>query len=382
MSDRVLGIDATNLRQGGGRTHLVELLRVATPETHGFSRVVVWGSQATLALLDDRHWLVKENPPAQEGGLWSRTLWQRFHLAKAARKTVCNVLFVPGGSYASDFHPFVTMSQNLLPYEWQELRRYGWTLMTLKMLLLQRVQSRTFRLADGVIFLTHYAKACVEHITGALPNNTIIPHGLNERFVLAPRKQKSIKAYSADQPFRILYVSIIDQYKHQWHVVEAVNKLRQTTGWQVTLDLVGPSYPPALRRLKVGIQKHDPEKKWVNYYGAVPFDQLHGIYQQADLGLFASSCENMPNILLETMASGLPVASSNRGPMPEMLADAGVYFDPENPQEIAHALQKMIASQELRTALSCASCAASKQYTWERCARETFDFIAKVAREH
>ena len=58
-------------------------------------------------------------------------------------------------------------------------------------------------------------------------------------------------------------------------------------------------------------------------------DDLHQKYLDADLGLFASSCENMPNILLETMGAGLPIACSNRQPMPEILKNGGEYFDPE-----------------------------------------------------
>lgn len=377
----VIGIDATNLRQGGGRTHLIELLRAASPEVHGIARVVVWGSRSTLALLEDRSWLVKVNPQAQEGGLLARTFWQRFHLSIAARESGCHLLFVPGGNYSGNFHPVVTMSRNMLPFEWRELRRYGWSWMSLKLVLLRLSQSRTFRLADGVIFLTTYARNSVQKVTGVLPNTALIPHGLNPRFVQTPKGQQSVEAFNSLTPLRMLYVSIIDQYKHQWHVVEAVSILRESTGWSLELNLVGPAYAPAFRRLKACIQRYDPEGNWVRYHGAVPFDQLHFLYGQADMGIFSSSCENMPNILLETMASGLPVACSNLGPMPEVLGDGGVYFDPEFPQNIANALKGMIASPELRARLSSTSFDATKQYTWVRCANETFEFLAEVQRK-
>ncbi len=60
----------------------------------------------------------------------------------------------------------------------------------------------------------------------------------------------------------------------------------------------------------------------------------------------------MPNILLENMAAGLPIACSNRGPMPEVLGDAGVYFDPESVDDIAHAVAKLIHSPFLREELA------------------------------
>ena len=52
-----LGIDASNIRSGGGVTHLVELLRAAEPSAYGFAQVIVWASQATLTRLDERPWL-------------------------------------------------------------------------------------------------------------------------------------------------------------------------------------------------------------------------------------------------------------------------------------------------------------------------------------
>ena len=93
-----IGIDATNIRIGGGITHLVELLRAAQPAEHGIDRIVVWGGTPTLTALEDRPWLVKRNPPALDKGLLQRTLWQRFCLSQATRDEGCDVLFVPGGS--------------------------------------------------------------------------------------------------------------------------------------------------------------------------------------------------------------------------------------------------------------------------------------------
>lgn len=376
----ILGIDATNLRQGGGRTHLIELLRAATPSAQGIRKVVVWGSRETLAALDDQSWLEKINPPELDGSFLSRTLWQRFSLSQAARSTGCSLLFIPGGSYAAGFHPVVTMCRNMLPFEWLELWRYGWSISTIRLLLLRLMQSRTLQRADGVIFLTRYAQRQVLKVTGALKRDqVIIPHGLNSRFSMKPRPQRSIDSYCIDKPYRILYVSIVNQYKHQWHVVEAVAQLRRQTQWPLALELVGPAYPPALKRLNACLRRYDPGNTWARYHGAVPYADLHQFYAQADLGVFASSCENMPNILLETMAAGLPVACARRGPMPEILQDFGVYFNPEESGDIANALKQLISSPEARTEMATASYTVSKDYTWERCATETFEFLAKIA---
>jgi hypothetical protein len=141
-----IGIDAANLLSGGGVTHLTELLYFAQPAEFGIDRVVVWSGKSTLTALADRPWLEKCNPPALDKGLILRTLWQRYRLSQAAREAGCDVLFVPGGSYAGNFHPVVTMSRNMLPFEWQEIRRYGWSLMSFKLMFLRFTQSRSYRM--------------------------------------------------------------------------------------------------------------------------------------------------------------------------------------------------------------------------------------------
>src|SRR5205814_1663635 len=116
-----VGIDASNLRVGGGLTHLVELLRAADPGASGFERVVVWGRAKTLERLEPREWLETIPVPALEHGVVRRVLWQQFALPHAVRDARCDVLFSPGGSAPAGVHPLVTMSRNLLPFEWREL---------------------------------------------------------------------------------------------------------------------------------------------------------------------------------------------------------------------------------------------------------------------
>lgn len=375
----ILGIDASNIRRGGGITHLVELLRVAQPQAHGFARVIVWGGRQTLAQIEERAWLTKTEPAPLNRSLPWRALWQRFRLAPLARAAGCDVLFAPGGSAVGGFRPVITMSRNLLPFEWRELRRYGCSWLTLKWLILRVTQTRSFRRADGLIFLTHYAQDLVMSVVRAAAGRTaVIPHGIERRFARAPLIQRGIDSYDDSRPLRVLYVSIIDLYKHQWRAVEAIGHLR-AEGLPVELALVGPAYPPALARLRKTLGRIDPTGRFVRYEGSVQHEQLPGRYAAADLCLFASSCENMPNILLEAMASGLPIACSNRGPMPEVLGDAGVYFDPESADDIARALRRLIASPGLRSRLAEASSRRTQAYSWQRCAEETFGFLAAVS---
>lgn len=379
----VIGIDAANIRNGGGVTHLIEILAAFNPVEHGIEKVVIWGGEQTLDRLPDRAWIKRICPPALCRGLFRRALWQRFSLSPAAKGARCDVLFVPGGSYSGDFEPVVTMNQNLLPFEWKELKKFGWTFTALKFLILRHVQTRTFRRAAGVIFLTEYARQVVQKVTGGIyRKSSVIPHGLGRRFQFKPKDQLPIGNYSQTAPYKLLYVSYVWPYKHQWHVVEAVHALR-LEGYPITLDLVGgPAYPPSVHRLQSVISQLDPVGNWVRYHGAVPYEELHNIYTNADMGIFASSCETFGMILLETMAAGLPIACSRSGALRESLGDSGLYFDPENRLEIAQTIRDYLLSPALRHEKAQASFRRCQDYSWEQCANRTFALLAEVGREY
>lgn len=374
-----VGIDGSNLRQGGGITHLVQLLAAADPGASGIEGVIVWGSRELLAQLPCRPWLTGVQERTLNGGALSRLFWQQRILARRAAGSI-DVLFAPGGTYLGGFRPYVTMFRNMLPFAAAERRRYRWSRMRVKLELLRRTQRATFVRANGVIFLTEHARAAVAdagiRISGA---QRVIPHGLDPRFFGADPATRPRVTFSASRPFRWLYVSAIHAYKRPWNVVEATAELRRD-GLPVSLDIVGPPYGPAYRRLNATVKRLDPHGAFVRVTPGVPHAELPSIYAAADGFVFASTCENMPNSLLEAMAAGLPIACSDTPPMPELLKDGGVYFDPERPTAIAAGMRRLMLDEMERTEFARTGQAAARPYSWSHCAHDTFDFLAEIGR--
>jgi len=378
-----LGIDASNIRQGGGVTHLSQLLQAGDPVAAGLDRVTVWTCKSTAATLPDRPWIVKRSAPWMEAALPLRMAGQQFRLPRELDAAACDVLFSPGGTLPAWCPvPAVTMSQNMLPFEPLEAARFGrFSPMRLKMRLLRTTQGRSFRRADGIIFLTQYAATSVSKALGGVPSNlALIPHGIEPRFIQAPRPQRRLADCSAQNPFRVLYVSILMPYKHQVQVAHAACQLR-AEGVPIEMRFIGPPWGRYGQQFRALLDELDPKREFLLWSGAEPFDALHNFYQNSDVFVFASSCENLPNILIEAMAAGLPIASSDRGPMPEVLGDAGVYFDPEVPASIAKALRKLALDVPLRANLAEMAWRKAQVYSWERCARDTFAFIARVGQQ-
>ena len=377
-----VGIDATSLRLGGGLTHLVELLGALDPQEDGIKQVVVWCGELTLAALPTRPWLTVINPVALNRGLFSRMWWQVTALSQAVKSAQCDILLLPGANYLGSFRPVVPINQTLLPFDWQAIRSNGISLRACKFLVLHQIQIWSFRHCDGVIFLTDFAKRQVLQVTGPISAmTTVIAHGLNPRFSLAPRLQKPLTNYSNSNPFQLLYVSMVDVYKHHTEVVEAVALLRQK-GYPVHLQLIGPAEPKSLMKLQGALNALGPNQQYVNYAGALSYAALHAAYHQADLGIFASSCETFGMIVLEKMSAGLPIACSNQSSMAEILQDGGLYFDPFDPSSIASAIEAYLESPQLRAAKSQRAFDLAKAYSWSACARATATFLVCVSQEH
>ena len=373
-----LGIDASNIRDGGGLGHLSEILRAAQPQEHGINKVVVWGGQNTLDRMPARPWLECRHDPLLDQSLPVRTYWQMRKLPQLAQEH-CDCLLAPGGISYGAFRPFVVISQNMLPFEFAELRRYGFSSLAAKYLLIRMAQIRSFRRADSAIFVTQYSRLLVKKAAGLKGQYPIIPYGINQDFLQPPREQKPLQEYSFDKPFKLLYVSKLEPYKHHWHVVEAIAQLRGE-GLPITLDLIGsPEKPARLRRLVTTINRVDADGNFIHYYGHVSYKELLEAYHQADGFVFASSCETLPNILLEAMAAGLPIASSSYGPMPEALGETGAYFDPVQPESIANAVRGLVTNHVWRTQAASLAYERAQAYSWERCAHDTFSYLAEVA---
>ncbi len=378
-----LAIDASNISSGGGLTHLFQLLSAARPDESNLKAIHLWTSRQTAQKLPKRDWLVFHTPLWCDAGLARRIWGQQFQLPTMVKHAGCDVLFSPGGTLpAWSPVPIVTMSQNMLPFEPDRAALFGrWSWMRLKMRMLRISQGRSFRRAHGVIFLTQYARDAVTTALGCLRGaSAIIAHGIESRFVMSPRPQKSARDF-ASLPLQLLYVSIQMPYKHHIEVMQAVAQLRHE-GLTVVLQMVGANagaYGEAVRRHRLAL---DPHESFLHDLGHVDFGRLHELYRQADIFLFASSCENLPNILIEAMAAGLPIACADRGPMPEVLADAGEYFDPELPASITRAIEELADDPTLRAELATRAWRRAHDYSWERCARETLDFVSHIALQH
>ena len=366
-----LGINASRARSGGAISHLKGILSSDGPLKFGIQEVHIFGYAELISELPNASWIVTHHPDELSGSIFKQLWWERFHLPKLLVKYNCDILLNIDAGSICRFKPAVTMSRDMLSYEPEEMRRYGFTLARLRLELLKLIQNTAFKRAEGVIFLTNYAASVIQRSCGEIKNFRVINHGVSESF-----RKKYVKTRYVKQKkkYGIVYVSNVDLYKHQWNVVSAVKTLK-SRGFNLSLTLIGGGKGRAMNKLLRQVKKSDPYSEFIKILPFLPHQKLPKYLAKADIFIFASSCENMPNTLIEGMAAGMPIASSNRGPMPEVLGDAGVYFEPESVNSIVQALEGLLLSNAKRAELARKAVMKSQSFNWQTCALETWTFL-------
>ncbi len=377
---RILGINASRARSGGAKSHLIGILNSIDKPGHQIDRVHVWSYSELLNQLVNKDWITKHIVSSKN--ILNEVFWEAFTLPKKMVENKCTIaLNIDSGSF-NRFYPFISMSRDMLSYEPGIMRKYGLSISRLRLIVLKYVQNSTLRSSNGSIFLTKYASKTIQKSAGKLNEFILIPHGVDESFRFKPREKKVLKN---NKRIKCIYVSNAAPYKHQNEVVKAVSILkRKYPNIHLTLTgggLAGRGNKENDKLLNT-IQHHDPERKFIKLLGYIDHSKLPSVLKSADIFIFASSCENMPNTLLEGMSAGLPIACSDRGPMPEILKEYGVYFNPEDYNSIALSIDKLIFDDEFRNQIAKKSFHHAKNFSWEKCSNSTFKYISKVHRKY
>ena len=306
-----------------------------------------------------------------------RLLWYYWIFPGYIRKIKPDVEFYAAGHLRVHFRKAITLTacHNLLYFDEQEFKRIENKPEKRDFYRYRRHHIHSLEKSNGVILLSEYSREVISKAVPGIKNSAVIAHGLDPVF-LFPEK----RSYELGEQINILYVSPVYDYKHHKEVVKAVKILRESLCLDIRLDLPGGGDQTTFMQLKQFIQDEDAVD-FVNLAGNVEYSALPEYYKAADIFIFASSCETFGITLLEAMGARLPIACSNRTGLADILRDAGVYFDPENSRDIANAVQKLITDITLRKTSGEKAYLYASDYTWERCAAETFGYIKNLKRQ-
>lgn len=369
----ILLIDAISNPSGGGKRHLIEILSNYDKSKSNFKKIILWSTSEFLSQVNNLDYIEKHTHYLLNKGYISRLFWIIFFRNKSYKGF--DIIFSPFGTYFNKDQNYVSMSQNMLPFDLNEISKFS-LFYKIKFHLLRFIQKKSFKNAKGLIFISNYASNVIKNLFSInYINSKVINHGISDDFNFPPKTQKSISLYNLGTPFRLLYVSSIWPYKHHLELVKAISLLRKE-GYPINLTIIGNNdYPINGTDLNSFIKMADPKSEYIIWKQNVGINEVCSYYGESDGFIFPSSCENMPNILIEAMSSGLPILCSLHQPMPEFLLDAGIYFNPNDVNDIYDKIKIFLKDEILRADISQKSYNLSRDYSWKKCASETFEFL-------
>jgi len=266
----------------------------------------------------------------------------------------------------------------MLPFDYIQRVRYPYgRFKRIRLYLLEQMMRRSIRHADLVIFVSQFANQTIEQRLGQnLKKSLCIPHGVADHFKVAQQNDIPKPTWLPKDDY-FLYVSLFGVFKNQIEVVRGFNFLRQKRFTPEKLVLVGPNHNLEGNRVRREILKLGL-KNDVMLIGTMEHKSLPAVYRHAKVNIFASECENCPNILLEAMGAGRPLMVSDRLPMPEFAGDAAVYFDPSSPEDLANKMALLLDDSSRIEQLAEKARERSAQFDWHGCARRTWQAIADL----
>jgi glycosyltransferase involved in cell wall biosynthesis len=372
-----LGINASRVNSGGGVAYCVGFLKSIKKYSKFISSIHFW-CHPTLAMSIKPNFFLNVHVPAKlSKSLFCKILWEKYDLPVEFKKFGCDILLnVDAGSFAR-VSPCVTVSQDMLSYEKGVSSLFGFGVQRLRIEILKYVQDQSLRFADTSIFLTKYAFRTI-NTDNKINSYSIIPHGVNTIF-----KKKRYKLKNTNS-LRCIYVSNLLPYKHHIEVIKAFSYLKKKGDIKLDLTIDSENLKNTKYEQKFynELRIIDCNNKFISCIGNIPNSKLPKLIEKYDIFIFASSCENMPITLIEAMAMGMPICCSDRGPMREILKDAGVYFNPQSPSSIANSISLLWNNLNLRIALSKKALALSKKYSWDKCTKETFSSLKLTLQSH
>lgn len=236
---------------------------------------------------------------------------------------------------------------------------------------LRRVVPRSARRADHVIAISEATRQDVIALYGLLPEKvTAIPLGVSPGFQpVSPKETRSKSVRDRyglpDRPL-VLTVGTMQPRKNHLRLVQAFAQVK-TDAVLVIAGGQGWAYETVrdeVTRLRLAAR--------VVFTGFVDDNDLPGLYSAADVFVYPALYEGFGLPVLEAMACGAPVITSNVSSLPEAAGDAAVLVDPLDVDGIAAAMDRLFEDGSLRASLRQKGIARAGQFTWERAAEKTW----------
>jgi glycosyltransferase involved in cell wall biosynthesis len=218
--------------------------------------------------------------------------------------------------------------------------------------------------SDAIIAVSQSTATQVEQLLGVEPSRIhVVPHGSPQVAVGSAARRENL----------VLFVGVIQKRKNVGRLVKAFERL--PAGWRLALAGASQGYGAAEELRAV---EESPRRADIDMLGHLSGGQLAALYARARIFAFPSLDEGFGMPILEAMAHGVPVVTSQSSAMPEVAGDAALLVDPLNVDQLAHALTRLAGDEGLREDLIARGRARVPRFTWDSAVAQTWAVYEKI----
>lgn len=373
-----IGLRVAARTSGGGQVFVQRLLEALSRHPSN--------PRLTLFVVGDlpKRWWPESVPAvsvAPTGQPIIERLMARQKLPRALRRHAVDVLLCPGtAAVSAPATKVVLWPLTVAPFERTTRDLLGTTpAARLRWFMLRRLIVRACSSVDAAVFSSAYARdlhiARAPHLAD-VPTAVALPAASLE---VGAQRGKATPTPRCEGHW--LFVSHLYPYKGVIPMIEGFAEARARGAATTPLVIAGAAVDPhyadeiAATIERLGIAEH------VQLRGSLSGPELSALYANARAFIFPSFSENAGSYaLLDAFAYGLPVLSSSRSSMPEIVGDAALFFDPEVPSELADRIEELAFQPDLEHDLARRSAERIKHFpTWDDIAASFVKVATEVA---
>lgn len=230
--------------------------------------------------------------------------------------------------------------------------------------------------ASRIIAVSHATKNEILRFHNVKSEKIAVIHeGIKPFSESGPTREAVLAKYGITRPF-IFYVGVWRNHKNLVGLLKAFSFLKKRFGDNLLLVVGGredPHYPEVRGNASsLGLSQN------IIYPGFIPEDELSVFFRSASAFVLPSFSEGFGFVALEAASLGTPVVASHIPALKEVLGDGALYFDPNDPRDIAEKIERVLLDKELKKALISRGARRVEKYTWRDSARKTIEVYLSV----
>ncbi len=372
-----IAINSLGVDGGGGRTYFDHFLP-ALLQADRESEYLVLVRSSSMSSLPASSPQMRYIPVEDSTGIVGRFQREQFWLPRWLKREKVDLLFSPADSTSLLAPcPVVLAMRNMNLYV---PRDKGWSFsFRLKFGALSRFARLSSKIARKIIFVSHFSKELIAKQLGIAPEKQkVVYHGVSPQFFEQKNSIPESLAWVRSRTPYLLSVSSIYRYKNFVRLIEAFALYRKKATENYHLIIAGKPYDkPYYEQMKKAIERHQLES-YVYLANEVAYADLPILYQNAKLFIFASYLETFGHPLVEAMAGGVPILAGDIENSREIAGEAALYFNPYDVNKLVDSLGAALEQTGIRENLILKGKEQVKQFSWNRCARETADVFREA----